>query len=112
MFTSSDFSRIDRKYFQVLSFNGFSVTLQSKNTGHFWHITFTQYGSQHSYEVSHKHRYEDAYHKHNHARSFKGAMRDIKDHDAYYLRKQKDREYRRRARMAKKAERKLAEQAS
>ena len=42
MITNSDISGIDRCYFEVLEATSFFIDLRSRNTGHFWHLLYTE----------------------------------------------------------------------
>lgn len=43
MITPKQLKAIDITYFTILASGSFTVTLQSRNTGHCWHILFQEY---------------------------------------------------------------------
>ena len=85
MFTVNELSQIDDGYFKVINSDAFTVTLQSKNTGHCWHILLQEYGRIKSCVIYHTHRAGSAYHLHGHAGSLSDALMEIYDHDEYHL---------------------------
>ena len=85
MFSPTELSKIDTDYFKVLSKGAFAVTLQSKCTGHCWHIIHQEYPGFSSCEVHHTHNYGTPYHLHGSARDLTIAQRKIKQHDDYQL---------------------------
>lgn len=85
MFTTKELQSIDRSYFNVIQANYISVTLQSKNTKHFWHILHEEYPNFKTCQISHKHNYSDSYHKHRNQPTLKKAIEEIKSHDDYQL---------------------------
>ena len=43
MFTAKELKNIDAGYFSVIASGGCTLTIQSKNTGHCWHILLQEY---------------------------------------------------------------------
>lgn len=41
MFTENQLAQLDRKYFNVILADGLDVTIQSRNTGHWWYLHCT-----------------------------------------------------------------------
>ena len=85
MFTQKELNMIDRSYFNVLQASSYAVTLQSKNTKHYWHILHEEYPNFSSCSISHKHNYSDEYHPHKHQPTLKQALRAIRSHDSYQI---------------------------
>ncbi len=85
--TKRDLSSIDTDYFDILDCNPFHITLRSKNTLHEWHLLYTEYNGRTSFEIRHRHSNRYPYHRHGHAPSLSAAIKDIKNHDSYQLRK-------------------------
>ena len=56
MFTAEELKDIDAGYFSVIASGGFTLTLQSKNTGHCWHILLQEYPHFRSCLIYHTHR--------------------------------------------------------
>ena len=98
MITNSDISSIDRCYFEVLDATSFFIVLRSRNTGHFWHLLYTEANGHISFRISHKHHAHNDFHPQASAPSVSEACAYIKRHDAYHLRREKEKASRREAR--------------
>ena len=85
MFTTKELESIDRNYFHVIGTSCYAVTLQSKNTKHYWHILHQQYRTFTSCAIQHKHNAEDPFHDYKSAPNLKQAIEGIKNHDHYHL---------------------------
>ena len=85
MFSTNEIDQIDDDYFIVINKNAFTVTLQSKNTEHCWHILLREYGRAKSCIIYHTHHAGTAYHLHGHACSLSAALETIHDHDEFHL---------------------------
>lgn len=85
LFTTKELQSIDRSYFNVIQATCICVTLQSKNTKHFWHILHEEYPHFKTCQVSHKHNYSDAYHQHRNQPTLKKAIEEIKSHDEFQI---------------------------
>lgn len=85
MFTSKELKAIDSNYFFIIASNGSAVTLQSKNTGHCWHILLEEYRSFRSCRIYHTHRRGTSYHEHGHEATLSKCIRQIQSHDLYWL---------------------------
>jgi len=92
MFTAKELSAIDRRHFSVIRAGCLAVTIQSRNTGHCWHIL---YGEPRpgviSCRIWHTHRKGTAFHEHGHGRNLAACIRQIKSHDAWQLKKDANR---------------------
>ena len=98
MITNSDISSIDSCYFEVLDATSFFIVLRSRNTGHFWHLLYTEANGHITFRISHKHHAHNAFHPQASAPSVSEACAYIKRHDAYHLRREKEKASRREAR--------------
>lgn len=85
MFTNEELNKIDRRYFNVIQATCYSVTLQSKNTKHYWHILHEEYSSFKTCQIEHKHNYSDSYHKHRNQPTLAEAIKEIQSHDCYQI---------------------------
>ena len=85
MFTTAELKSIDQTYFHIINAGCHSVTLQSKNTKHYWHILHLQYPKFSSCKIQHKHHLANQFHDQGNAPSLRQAMEEIKDHDYYHL---------------------------
>lgn len=85
MFEQKSLDRIDGDYFNIIIADSQDVTIQSRNTGHYWYLHCSEYPTEEALIIFHKHRFEDGYHKHGHARSLRQAIKSIVKHDDYQL---------------------------
>ena len=85
MFAMKELQQIDRTYFNIINAGCYSVTLQSKNTKHYWHILHQQYRTFATCKIQHKHKESDAFHEQCSAPTLKDALDRIKEHDSYHL---------------------------
>ncbi len=89
MFTNEELSAIDPSYFLIIQAGGYSVTLQSKNTLHYWHILSEEGPGFSTCQISHKHHPENPYHRHGNKPDFESALKAIRSHDMFHISKQK-----------------------
>ena len=85
MFSQKDLDCVDNKYFRILGYNSFCITLQSKNTLHYWHMISQEYGKIRTIEIFHRHRDTGEYHSHGHASTVRKAINSIQSHDQFQL---------------------------
>lgn len=85
MFKKTELLLVNSVYFILLKLNSFCITLRSKNTGHFWHITVQEYGKVRRFELYHRHKETDEYHLHGHAGSLEALLASIKQHNLFHL---------------------------
>ncbi len=85
MFTTEELKNIDRTYFHIIDAGCHCVTLQSRNTDHYWHIIHQQYPSFVSCKIQHKHRHDVPFHEQENAPTLEQAIDRIKAHDFYHL---------------------------
>ena len=94
MFTAKELRSIDSGYFSIIASGGFTVTLQSRNTGHCWHILLQEYAGFRSCRIYHTHHRGTPYHEHGRGTTLSGCLTQIKNHDTYWLsRKSRKRRY-------------------
>lgn len=85
MFEQKSLDRIDGDYFNIIIADSQDVTIQSRNTGHYWYLHCAGYPTEEALVIFHKHRFKDGYHQHGHARSLRQAIKSIVKHDDYQL---------------------------
>lgn len=85
MFTQKEIQSIDHSYFNVIFAGCFSITLQSKNTKHYWCIQHEEYPNFSTCRISHKHNYSDPFHSHRNRPNLNKAIQDIKSHDDFQI---------------------------
>lgn len=85
MFTQKDISSIDTSYFFILQSSAFSITLQSKNTKHYWHIIHEVGPGYATCQINHKHHYENPWHKHRNQPNLSAVLKEIQSHDLFHL---------------------------
>ena len=85
MFNKEHLDKIDRNYFNVIIADDRNVTLQSRNTGHYWYLHCTGYPTEGTCIIFHKHRFNHPYHQHGRARTLHQAVKNIKGHDEWQM---------------------------
>lgn len=85
MYTVDEIKAIDRNYFNIITKGDTDVTIQSKNTGHWWYLHNSGYPLDGSTVIYHKHSFQYPYHDHGRADSLQSALDDIIDHDQWHL---------------------------
>ena len=53
MFTEEELQSIDTKYFMMITVDPYDVTIQSRNTGHYWYLHSTGYPTEGSCIIFH-----------------------------------------------------------
>lgn len=86
MFRKKDFKQIDKEYFNIIRLSEFAITIQSKNTHHYWHIT---HSVPHGFVVQHRYEEFGLYHRQCSVKKLRTAFDKIKYHDNYILSKNK-----------------------
>lgn len=89
MFNVENLSKLDMHYFNVIVANDRDVTIQSKNTGHYWYLHCTEYPNEGSCVIFHKHEYKHPYHLHGRSHTLSQAIKSIKGHDKWQLKYRK-----------------------
>jgi len=85
MFDLKSLDKIDGQYFNIITADRQDVTIQSRNTGHFWFIHCAEYPNEGSCVIFHKHEFRHPYHQHGRANSLKQAVRNIQSHDRWQM---------------------------
>ncbi|BFL48215.1 hypothetical protein [Lactonifactor longoviformis] len=85
MFRERDIQHLDKSYFNIVLTGDFDVTVQSKNTGHFWYIHYRECHGEGDCVIFHKHRASHPYHQHGKAKNLRQAVRKIKGHDVFQM---------------------------
>ena len=85
MFDEISLKKIDAKYFNIILLDNKDITLQSRNTGHYWYLHCTEYPEEQSLIIFHKHFFRCPYHQHGKANTLNQAVRSIKEHDKFQL---------------------------
>lgn len=85
MFLTESLAKIDRDYFNVIVMNDMDVTVQSKNTGHYWYLHCAGYPTEEALVIFHKHRYSHPYHQHGRANTLRQAVKSIQRHDEFQM---------------------------
>ena len=57
-----DFDEIDENYFLILAETQYYVVLQSRSTGHYWHLLERIANGHRTFQISHRHNPTDSYH--------------------------------------------------
>ena len=85
MFNQEHLSQIDKQYFNVIMLDGKDVTIQSRNTGHYWYLHCAGYPTEEALVIFHKHRFSHPHHQHGRANTLRQAIRSIQGHDKWLL---------------------------
>lgn len=85
MFTAEELQAIDARCFAIIVADPYDVTIQSRNTGHYWYLHSTEYPDNGCCIIFHKHRFQHPYHQHGRARTLRQAVKSIKNHDIYQI---------------------------
>lgn len=85
MFRESDIGMLDKSYFNIILRGDYDVTIQSKNTGHFWYIHNPEYPGEDACVIFHKHNASHPYHQHGKSRNMCQAIKGIKNHDKFQM---------------------------
>lgn len=89
MFETEQLSRLDPKYFNIILADNHDVTIQSRNTGHYWYLHCTGYPSEGDCVIFHKHQFQHPYHQNGRARTLRQAVRGIQKHDEWQMKGRK-----------------------
>ena len=85
LFKEDDLMKLDADYFSIIVADDRDVTIQSRNTGHYWYLHCTGYPTEESCIIFHKHKYGHPYHQHGRARTLRQAVKSIQGHDRWQL---------------------------
>jgi len=99
MITSADISSIDTSYFEITEVKDYTLTLRSKNTGHYWALLERIANGHRTFLISHRHHEKDSYHfqniRGNADGSIHAAIEYIMHHDEDYISRLREKELRR-----------------
>lgn len=85
MFDVKVLENINPQYFNIIMLSEYDVTIQSKNTGHYWYLHNTDYPAEGNCVIFHKHKAFHPYHLHGRADTLPQAVRSIKKHDKWWM---------------------------
>lgn len=85
MFHVKEINSIDLSYFELIQCSLLTITIRSKNSGHYWHIEHLDYGHFKSCRIYHRHNEKKSYHLQGYAPTLKEVIQTIKDHDYYQI---------------------------
>lgn len=85
MFDTEQLKAIDSSYFIIIIVDDYDITIQSRNTGHYWYLHSTDAPVDAACVIFHKHKYSHPYHQHGRARTLRQAVRSIRGHDLYQM---------------------------
>lgn len=88
MFSAEDLKVLDSKYFSIITVSDYDVTIMSRNTGHIWYIHNPEYPREGTCIIFHKHEASHPYHQHGRTNTLRQAVRSIKKHDRWQMRKE------------------------
>lgn len=71
MFDTKDLEAISQEYFNIICTSEYDVTVQSKNTGHFWYLHNVTQPNANACVIFHKHKYSHPYHLHGRAKTLR-----------------------------------------
>lgn len=57
MFNAENLAKIDRNNFNILVLNDMDISVQSKNTGHYWYLHCAGYPTEEALVIFHKHKF-------------------------------------------------------
>ena len=85
MFDTEQLKAIDSRYFNIITVDEYDVTIQSRNTGHYWYLHCTVGPGDAACIIFHKHKYFHPYHQHGRGNSLRQAIRSIQSHDRWQM---------------------------
>lgn len=85
MITNKELKLISKEYFTILQAGGFTISIQSNNTRHYWHLIVEEYPSFRHYKVYHKHKQSDEFHAHRNEPNLQTALNHIIEHDKFQM---------------------------
>lgn len=60
MFEQKSLNKIDGDYFNIIIADSQDVTIQSRNTGHYWYLHCAGYPTEEALVIFHKHRFSNS----------------------------------------------------
>lgn len=85
MFDEESLKKIDSKYFNIILADDRDVTIQSRNTGHYWYLHCAGYPTEQALVIFHKHRFQHPYHQHGRVNTLRQAIKSIQGHDKFLM---------------------------
>lgn len=85
MFQTESIQKIDPAYFNIIMADESDVTIQSRNTGHYWYLHCAGYPSEESLVIFHKHKFRLPYHQHGRANRLRQVVKSIQSHDKWQM---------------------------
>lgn len=77
MFRETELEMIDSSYFNVICKDEKDVTIQSRNSKHWWYLHSAEACENGACVIYHKHKFTHPYHQHGKAINLNKAMRQI-----------------------------------
>lgn len=85
MFDTKQFEKINPQYFNIIMLSEHDVTVQSRNTEHYWYLHNTDYPSEGNCVIFHKYKAPHPYHLYGRAETLLQAVRSIMRHDEWQI---------------------------
>jgi hypothetical protein len=85
MFDEKQLSQLDSVYFNIITLDDRDVTIQGRNTGHYWYLHCIEYPTEGAYTIFHKHRFSHPYHQHGKAKTLRQGVKSIQGHDVWQI---------------------------
>ncbi len=85
MFEAKQLAQVDPAYFNIIMADEMDITIQSRNTGHYWYLHCTEYPGKSSCVIFHKHKFHHPYHQHGRGNSLGQAIKSIQSHDRWQM---------------------------
>lgn len=85
MFDTKQLKAIDSRYFNIITVDEYDVTIQSRNTGHYWYLHCTDVSGDAACIIFQKHKYSHPYHQRGRGNSLRQAIRSIQSHDRWQM---------------------------
>lgn len=85
MITEKEKKLFDTEYFNILLINGVAISVQSKNTKHYWHIEEEEFAHFRHFKLYHKHNRSDEFHRHRDRKNMAAVIDEIKGHDKFQM---------------------------
>lgn len=89
LYREEDLQDIDPDYFSIITKSEHDVTLQFRNTGHWWYLHCTDYPTNGFTLIYHKHQFGHSFYEHYRKKTLQQAVKSIKEHDSWMIRRMK-----------------------
>lgn len=77
--------KLDASYFNSILTGDYDVTIQLKNTEHYWYLHNTEYPAEESCIIFHMHKASHSYHRHGKSENLRQAIKSIKGYDVFQM---------------------------